>query len=87
MLPSGKRAGGAPVNFIYHAMHNGADGYAIGAVGEDELGDELAKVTRTPASTRTIQRNAWPTGTVDVALKNGIQVRRPRRGLEPYLHP
>ena len=35
MLPGGKRAGGAPVNFIYHAMHNGADGYAISAVGED----------------------------------------------------
>lgn len=23
MLPSGKRAGGAPVNFAYHAMKNG----------------------------------------------------------------
>ena len=26
MLPSGKRAGGAPVNFAYHAKMNGADG-------------------------------------------------------------
>lgn len=72
MLPSGKRAGGAPVNFIYHAMHNGADGYAISAVGEDELGDELAKVTKDAGINAIIQRNAWPTGTVDVALKNGI---------------
>ena len=41
MLPSGKRAGGAPVNFAYHAMKNGTEGWAISAVGEDELGDEL----------------------------------------------
>lgn len=39
MLPSGKRAGGAPVNFAYHAMKNGTEGWAISAVGEDELGD------------------------------------------------
>ena len=41
MLPTGKRAGGAPVNFAYHASQNGADSYAISAVGNDE-----------PASTR-----------------------------------
>ena len=72
MLPGGKRAGGAPVNFIYHAMHNGADGYAISAVGKDDLGDELVKVTKDAGINAIIQRNAWPTGTVDVALKNGI---------------
>lgn len=38
MLPTGKRAGGAPVNFVYHATCMGADGYAISAVGKDELG-------------------------------------------------
>ena len=72
MLPSGKRAGGAPVNFIYHAVHNGADGYAISAVGEDELGDELVAATKNAGINAIIQRNAWPTGTVDVQLKNGI---------------
>ena len=45
MLPGGKRAGGTPVNFAYHAMKNGADGYAVSAVGEDELGDELIEKT------------------------------------------
>ncbi len=35
MLPSGKRNGGAPVNFAYHAMKNGTEGWAISAVGED----------------------------------------------------
>ena len=41
MLPTGKRAGGAPVNFAYHASQNGAESYAISAVGNDELGAEL----------------------------------------------
>lgn len=72
MLPSGKRAGGAPVNFIYHAAMNGADGYAISSVGQDELGDELAEETEKAGIKSIIQRNAWPTGTVDVSLKNGI---------------
>lgn len=72
MLPTGKRAGGAPVNFIYHASMNGAEGVAISAVGEDELGDELLAATQAAGINSMIQRNAWPTGTVDVALKNGI---------------
>jgi fructokinase len=72
MLPSGKRAGGAPVNFIYHASMNGADGRAISAVGRDELGDELAEATREAGIDSILQHNEWPTGTVAVALKNGI---------------
>ncbi|WP_278814649.1 carbohydrate kinase family protein, partial [Bifidobacterium pullorum] len=72
MLPTGKRAGGAPVNFIYHASMNGAEGVAISAVGEDELGDELLAATEAAGINSMVQRNAWPTGTVDVALKNGI---------------
>ena len=38
MLPSGKRAGGAPINFVYHATQLGAEGYAVSAVGNDALG-------------------------------------------------
>ena len=58
MLPGGKRAGGAPVNFIYHSMMNGTEGYAISAVGQDELGDELADVTEKAGIKSIIQRNA-----------------------------
>ena len=72
MLPSGKRAGGAPVNFAYHAMMNGADGWAISAVGEDQLGDELLSETKKTGIHSIIQRNARPTSTVKVALKDGI---------------
>ena len=71
MLPGGKRAGGAPVNFIYHATQNGADGYSISAVGEDALGDELVKACEDAGIKSIIQRNGWNTGTVAVALKNG----------------
>ncbi|MDF7664142.1 carbohydrate kinase [Bifidobacterium sp. ESL0763] len=72
MLPGGKRAGGAPVNFAYHAAMNGAEGHAISAVGEDELGDELIEATKESGVDSIIQRNAWPTSTVEVMLKNGI---------------
>ncbi|KAE8127107.1 MULTISPECIES: carbohydrate kinase family protein [Bifidobacterium] len=72
MLPSGKRAGGAPVNFAYHAAMNGVEGYAISALGQDDLGDELLLETEKSGVKSIIQRNAWPTGTVQVALKNGI---------------
>ena len=50
MLPTGKRAGGAPVNFAYHASQNGAESYAISAVGNDELGAELMQLTVPPGS-------------------------------------
>ena len=76
MLPSGKRAGGAPVNFAYHAMKNGTEGWAISAVGEDELGDELIAKANEAGINTVIQRNAWPTSTVEVALKNGIPALR-----------
>ena len=35
MLPTGKKAGGAPINFVYHASRLGAEGYAISAIGDD----------------------------------------------------
>ena len=41
VLPNGKRAGGAPINFVYHATQCGAEGYAISAVGNDVYGAEI----------------------------------------------
>lgn len=72
MIPSGKRAGGAPVNFTYHATMNGADGYSISAIGEDELGDELKAAVDKTGIKSILQRNAYPTGRADVKLENGI---------------
>ena len=65
MLPSGKRAGGAPVNFAYHAMKNGTEGWAISAVGEDALGDELLAEAEQAGIHSIIQRTARPTSTVE----------------------
>ena len=72
MLPTGKRAGGAPVNFAYHASQNGAESFAISAVGNDELGNELLADAHKAGINTLVQTNEYPTGTVDVALTNGI---------------
>lgn len=72
VLPSGKRAGGAPVNFSYHASKNGAEGYAISAVGEDDLGQELEDAVSKAGVDARLQHNHWPTSTVEVQLTEGI---------------
>ena len=72
MLPEGKRAGGAPVNFTYHASHNGSIGRSISAVGNDSLGDELVAAVKNAGIDAIIQRNDFPTGTVGVVLNDGI---------------
>ena len=36
-----KKAGGAPVNFAYHASQSGAEAYALSAIGNDDLAEEL----------------------------------------------
>ncbi len=41
MLPTGKVAGGAPMNVVYHAKQFGMDAQMISAVGNDDLGKEL----------------------------------------------
>jgi fructokinase len=72
VLPTGKKAGGAPVNFAYHASQNGMDGYAISAIGDDELGRELMSEIDNHGICSYIETVSYPTGTVDVELRNGI---------------
>ena len=38
-LPDGRKLGGAPANFAYHASQFGNEAYAVSAVGNDDLGD------------------------------------------------
>ena len=71
VLPTGKKAGGAPVNFAYHASQHGTEGWAISAVGKDELGDELLEVTAAHKINMEVSRVDYPTGTVQVTLCNG----------------
>lgn len=72
MLPTGKRAGGAPVNLVFHATQLGAQGCAISAVGRDDLGDELLNVMDAHSIKYILPRVDYPTGTVQVTLKQGI---------------
>lgn len=72
MLPEGKRAGGAPINFVYHATRLGAQGYAVSAVGNDALGDEILAELEKSGIKYCISRNDHPTGHVKVVLNDGI---------------
>ena len=71
-LPTGKRAGGAPINLVYHSTQMGAEGYAISAVGKDDLGDEIIEELQKNHIANNLSIVDHPTGKVDVALKEGI---------------
>ena len=68
VLPTGKKAGGAPINFVYHATQLGAEGYAISAVGKDELGEEIVQELDNNHIAHCIESVDYQTGTVEVTL-------------------
>ena len=72
ILPDGKKAGGAPVNFTYYASKSGVRAVAFSAVGDDPLGKELLKTTEEFGIGIRAAVTEYPTGTVDVRLKDGI---------------
>lgn len=41
LFPKGKRLGGAPANFAYHAAQFGHEGLVVSAVGLDRLGSVI----------------------------------------------
>ncbi len=67
-LPSGRKLGGAPANFAYHAQALGADGGVISRVGNDELGKEILEdLEKLGVGTQGIGVDPiHPTGTVSV---------------------
>jgi len=69
MLPGGKKIGGAPFNFAYHAHQLGSDSYIFSAVGKDDSGRELMeKVNSMGVKNSLIQVNSKPTSSVSVEL-------------------
>lgn len=73
LLPQGKVLGGAPANFAYHASELGAKGFAVSAIGNDTLGDEILNRLSSYKIGLRIQRTEYSTGTVNVTLdKNGV---------------
>lgn len=72
VLPTGKRAGGAPINFVYHATQMGAEGYAVSAVGNDLSGTEIVQELEKNHISNSLGTVEYPTGSVMVELKEGI---------------
>lgn len=72
MLPTGKKAGGAPINFVYHASRLGAEGYAVSAIGDDILGKEIIEELDKYHIQHLIEKVPYPTGTVKVELTDGV---------------
>lgn len=71
VFPTGKRAGGAPINFVYHATQLGAEGYAISAVGNDVFGTEIIQELEKNHIAYLCDTVPYPTGSVKVELKDG----------------
>ena len=71
VLPEGKKLGGAPANFAYHAGQFGLDTIAISALGEDELAEETIDALKEHNLNYLMPRVPYPTGTVQVTLAEG----------------
>lgn len=68
VFPTGKKIGGAPVNFAYHVGQLGIESLAISAVGNDELGREIMDILQEKRINNIVPLVAEPTGIVQVTL-------------------
>ena len=70
VLPEGKKLGGAPANFAYHAgQFLGMDNtIAVSALGNDKLAEETIDALREHGLNDLLPRVPYPTGTVQVTL-------------------
>lgn len=70
LLPSGKIAGGAPMNVAFHANQFGLNSKMISRIGQDGLGEELLDfLNQKGVSTQFVQADgSFPTGIVNVVL-------------------
>lgn len=68
VFPEGKKLGGAPANFAFHASQFGLDALAVSAVGEDSLGRETLDEFDQKGLHYVMPRVDFPTGTVQVTL-------------------
>ncbi len=68
VLPEGKKLGGAPSNFAFHAGQFGLDAIAVSALGEDRLAEETVQQLEEKHLDYCMPRVPYPTGTVQVSL-------------------
>lgn len=67
VFPDGKRLGGAPANFAFHASRQGCDGIVVSAVGTDASGEEIVAFLERKKLPALLPRVPEPTGTVTVS--------------------
>ncbi len=70
VLPEGKKLGGAPSNFAYHAAQMGVKAIAVSALGDDKLGEETVAQLKEKQLNYLMPRVPYPTGIVLVELDN-----------------
>ena len=70
VLPEGKKLGGAPANFAFHAGQFGLNSIAVSALGEDNLAEETIQQLEEKDLQYCMPRVPYPTGTVQVTLDN-----------------
>ncbi len=68
VFPAGKVLGGAPANFAYHVSQFGFEGYAVSAIGNDKLGNEILENLSKKELKYLIETTPYATGTVQVTL-------------------
>ena len=68
VLPEGKKLGGAPANFAFHAGQFGLNSIAVSALSEDKLADETVQQLEEKGLQYCMPRVPYPTGTVQVKL-------------------
>ncbi len=69
LLPAGRKLGGAPANFAYHAAALGAAGSVVSCVGADRAGRDIkTRLARLDVASRLAVDPVHPTGTVAVRL-------------------
>lgn len=75
MLPEGKKIGGAPGNFAFHAAQMGFNSLVISALGGDALGEELLDELNVKKLNAITPKVDYPTGTVLIELDDqGVPV-------------
>ena len=87
VLPEGKKLGGAPANFAYHAgQFLGMDNtIAVSALGEDALAEETIEALKEHGLNYLMPRVKYPTGTVQVTLSgDGIPAYEIKENVAPY---
>lgn len=68
VLPEGKKLGGAPANFAFHAGQFRLNSIAVSALGEDRLAEETVEQLEEKHLQYCMPRVPYPTGTVLVEL-------------------